>query len=87
MRKLLTSNPTTNRLQNRANLTTKKLANILHIVTSNNQYGYKQNVATIDAIMKIEQYIEDNSTTQNILLVDLIKAFGAVNRTVPWTTL
>ena len=65
----------------------KKLAQILRIVTSNNQYGYIENVSTIDAIVKIEQYIEQNSTAKNILLMDLSKAFGAVNRTILWNTL
>ena len=32
--------------------------------------------------MEIEQYIEQNSETQNILLMVLIKSFGAVNRTI-----
>jgi len=43
------------------NLTTKRLANILQIVTSNNQYGYKRNVSAIDEIVKIEQYIAGSS--------------------------
>jgi len=37
--------------------------------------------------VKIEQYIEQNSTAKNILLMDLSKAFGAVNRTILWTAL
>ena len=40
-----------------SNLVTKRLAQILHIVTSNNQYGYKENNSTLDAIMKVEQYL------------------------------
>jgi len=71
----------------RRNLITRRLEKILHIVTPINQYGYKENVSTIDAIVKIEQYIEHNSTTQNILLTGLSKAFDTVNRTILWETL
>ena len=39
----------------------KKLAQILRIVTSNNQYGYKENVSTVDSIVKMEQYIEQTA--------------------------
>lgn len=68
-------------------LIAQRLAKILRILTSNNQYGYKNNVSTIDAIVKIEQYIGQNKDTQNILLMDLAKAFDAVSRKILWGTL
>ena len=59
----------------------------MHIVTSNNQYGYKEGVSTADAIVKVEQYIHQAGNKAKILLMDLSKAFGAINRTLLWTTL
>ena len=70
-----------------SNLIAQRLAKIIHILTSNNQYGYKANFSTIDAILKIEQYIDQNNDTQNILQMDLAKAFCAISRNIPWATL
>jgi len=69
------------------NLVTRRLAQILHILTSNNQFGYKENNSAIDAIIKVEDYITTNNNATNILLMDLSKAFDAVNRTILWTSL
>ena len=30
---------------------------MMHILTSNNQYGSKEGISTTDAIIKVEQYI------------------------------
>jgi len=68
-------------------LLTSRLAQILHIITAQTQYGYKMNVSTIDAIMKIEDYLENLTPNSNILLMDITKAFDAINRTMLWTTL
>ena len=70
-----------------SNLVTKRLSQILHIITSNNQYGYKEKNSTIDAIMKVEQYLTTKNNATNILLMDLSKAFDTVNRTILWTSL
>ena len=35
-----------------------KLTKITHILTSNNQYAYKEGISTTDAIIKVELYIE-----------------------------
>ena len=59
----------------------------MHIITSNNQYGYKEGVSTADAIIKVEQYIQQTGNKAKILLMDLPKAFGAINRAILWTTL
>ena len=56
-------------------------------MTSNNQYGYKQGLSTLDAIQKIEQYIQESEKGPRILRMDLPKAFDAINRTQLWTTL
>ena len=49
-------------------LITRKIAKILHILTSNNQYGYKGKLSTIDAIMKVEENIQNATADTSILL-------------------
>ena len=39
-------------------LITRKLTKITQILTSNNQYAYKEGISTTDAIIKVELYIE-----------------------------
>jgi len=68
-------------------LQTQRLSKILHLVTSTTQYGYKQSLSTIDAIYKLEQYIQESNTASKILLLDLSKAFDTINRTQLWATL
>jgi len=41
----------------RPKLNNEKTRKSLHILTNNAQYGYKENVAAFDAIVKNEQYI------------------------------
>ena len=38
-------------------LIARKLTKIMHIVTTNNQFRYKEGVSAADAIIKVEQYI------------------------------
>ena len=68
-------------------LLTNRLAKTLHLMTSNNQYGYKGGVSTIDAIMKIEQAIRSGPKDTKIILMGITKAFGSVSRTMLWTSL
>ena len=68
-------------------LITRKLTNIMHILARNNQFGYKEGVSTIDAIIKVEQYIGNANRNAKILLMVLSKAFGAINRTLLWAML
>ena len=68
-------------------LLTTRLTQILHIITAQTQYGYKMNTSTIDAIIKLEDYLENKTPNSNILLMDLTKAFDTINRTMLWTTL
>ena len=65
----------------------EKLAKILHVITSQSQYGYKANLLTVDAAIKLEEYSEHATTETHIVLMDPTKAFGEVNRTILWTTL
>ena len=60
---------------------------IAHILTRNNQYGYKEGISTTDAIIKVEQYIEQTDRKAKVLLMGLSKAFGAINRTLLWAAL
>ena len=41
-------------------LITRELTKIMHILTSNNQFGYKEGVSTSDAIIEAEQYIDQS---------------------------
>merc|ERR1712105_7076 len=47
----------------------------------------KADMSTADAIIKIEAYIAKSTQNTQIVLMDLTKAFGKVNRTILWTTL
>ena len=68
-------------------LTRGELAKIAHILTSRKQYGFIEGISTTDAIVKVEQYIEQTDCEERVLLIDLSKAFGATSRTLPRTTL
>ena len=59
----------------------------MHILTSNNQYGYKEGISTTDAVIKVEQYVGQAGNKEKVLLMDLPEAFGTINRTLLWTTL
>ena len=59
----------------------------MRILTRNNQFGYKARISTIDAITKVEQYIENANRDAEILLMDPPKAFGPINSTLLWATL
>ena len=79
--------PHANNLQNMVRTYRKKTNKIMHIITGNNQFGYKEGVSTADAIIKVEQYIKNTSKNAKIVLMDLSKAFDTINRTLLWTTL
>ena len=68
-------------------LQTAGIARILHLLTSNNQFGYKNGLSTIDAIIKIEKAIQAGTPKTKIILMDLSKAFDCVNRNTLWSTL
>merc|ERR1712112_358532 len=51
------------------------------------QYGYKPGHSALDALIKIERYIQEGPKGTQILLMDISKAFDAINSTQLWTTL
>ena len=65
----------------------RKLKKITHILTSDNQYGYEEGISTTDAIIKVEQYIEQADNKEKVLLMGQSKAFDTINRKLLWTTL
>ena len=68
-------------------LITRNLAKIMNIAARNNQFGYKDGISTIGAIVKIEQYVGHAITGAELLLMCLPKAYGAVARTLLRTTI
>ena len=68
-------------------LITRTLIKIAHILSRNIQFGYKEGISTIGAIIKIGQYIERANRDADILMMGRPKAFGAINKTLLWTTL
>ena len=65
----------------------RKLTKISHILTRNNRYGYKEGISTIGAIIKVEQYIEQEERKDKVLLMGPSEAFGTINRAMLWETL
>ena len=63
-------------------LITQRLTKITHILTSSNQFEYKEGLSTSDAIRKDEEHLRRDTPDTHILLMGLSKAFGAVNRTL-----
>ena len=61
-------------------LIARKLTKITHILTSNNQYGFKEGISTTDEITKAGRYVEQADNKSKILLMDLHKAFGAIKK-------
>ena len=59
----------------------------MHILTNNSQFGYKGKLSATDEIQKIEERINHATQDTHILLMDLSKAFGAVNRSLMWASL
>ena len=68
-------------------LLTKRLSEIIHTITSTQQYGYITSLSTADAIMKLEAHLTKTTPETHIVLTGLTKAFEKVNRTLLWTTL
>jgi len=56
-------------------------------MTSITQYGYKSGLSTLDATIKIEHAIQTVPGNTTIVLMDLSKAFGRVNRQTLWAAL
>ena len=86
MRKLPPPMHATSNLQEMEQHPTIKTRQILPIVTGDDQYGYKEGLSTIDAIVGIENYARTSNEIRQIILLDIKKAFGAVSRTALWTS-
>ena len=63
-------------------LQTQRLSHIMHLLTSNIQYGYKNGLSAIDAILKIEHAIHTGPKDTKIILMGLSKDFDCVNHTL-----
>ena len=68
-------------------LQTNRIARILHLLTPNNQFRYKNGLSAIDAIIRLEHATQAGTQSAKIILMNLSKAFDCVNRTTLWTTL
>ena len=87
MRGIQTNMPNANYIQDMVGTHYKKLTKIMHILTRNNQYGYRAGISTSDAIIKMEQYVEHANRGDKIPLMDLSMEFDTINRTLQLTTL
>ena len=87
MWKLKTYMHNANNIQDMVWTDRKKTNQDTHILTCNNQYGYKEGISTIDAIIKVAQYVEQADGNAELLLNDISEDFDTINRTPLWTTL
>jgi len=87
MWKLQTNLSNANHMQNMARSNnTKTNRDHAHTHKAQSIWLQRRGIA-IDAIIKVEQYVENANHGAEILLMDLSKAFGAINRTLLWETL
>ena len=68
-------------------LSPRSHAGILHLVTSTTRCGYKQGISTIDPARWAEQFAREHDPESKIILRDLAKSFGTIDRTQLWGTL
>lgn len=59
----------------------------LHLTTGTTQYGYRQGLSTLGAIVEIEQHTQEGTKATHVLLMDLPNAFDTINRNQLWATL
>ena len=65
-----------------------RLSWVLQLIANNSQYGYKECSSANDAIMEIEQLLQENRPENALIaLMGLAQAFGAVNSALLWATL
>ena len=65
---------------------TERLSVIMDIVTTELQTSYKSGIPTLDILAIINRQIKTDET-KHIILIDLSKAFGSVNRELFWEIL
>ena len=70
-----------------AKIVTNRLSAILTLATSNNQFGYKRKSSTIDALHRIQDFLDNRKSNGLIVLLDLSKAFDTINRELLWAAL
>ena len=70
-----------------AKIVTNRLACILPLATKITQFGYKKRTSTIDALRKIQDFLDTKSKEGLLVLLDLSKAFDTINRKLLWTAL
>jgi len=70
-----------------AKIVTNRLSTILALATSNTQFGHKKKSSTIDALHRIQDFLDSRTNRGLIVLLDLSKAFDTVNRELLWTAL
>ena len=71
MRAIQTNMTRGDNIQNMGPTTHEKLAKLLHTITPQKQYAYKAHLPKMDAITKLESYIERPSPETHIVLVDI----------------
>ena len=76
-----------NHMQNTGRTYNKKITKTTHMLTRNNQFGYKEGISTIDEITMVELYIEHAIRGAKIILMCLPNALEAINRTLLRETL
>lgn len=66
---------------------TNRIARILHRLTPNNRFWYKQGLSTLDALINLDHVIHMRSKSAKIILAGPPKAFGCVRSRIIWTAL
>ena len=64
----------------------ERISPLLNLLTSDNQYAYKNKKSTIDILSIINNQTKIDATTQ-IILFDFSKAFDNIERDILWTVL
>ena len=64
----------------------KKINTYMNLLTTEQQTAYKQGRSTIDILSLIQNSIQSDET-QQLILIDLTKAFDSIDRNTMWTIL
>ena len=70
----------------RASIMATRLNQALNLLTSGNQYAYKNRKSTIDILSVINNQTKNDGTAQ-LILFDFSKAFDNIERDILWTKL
>ena len=58
----------------------------MNLIAESTQFGYKQKSSCIDVLNKVHNFLRKDGKAE-LLMMDLSKAFDAVNRKLLWTAL